>query len=154
LEQEDPQGFDKAERQFLTAIGHDSSYAPAYVGLADTYYLQANFGLLPSDEATAKAKKYLTRALELDETLSEAHVALAVNLSQEWDWRGARKEFDQAIKLNPGYATAHHFYALYQSTQKRPAEALVEIKRAQELRSSVANHYYSCRVYFLLPGGV
>ncbi len=127
------EGFEKAKQQFLTAIEHDSTCAQAYAGLADTYNLLANYGILPAGEARAKAKKYVNRALELDETLAEAHVSLAVNYAQEWDWSSAGKEFERAIKLNPNYETAHHWYAVHLISTGWPERGIAEMKKAREL---------------------
>ena len=127
------EGFEKAKEQFLKAIAIDSGYAPTYSGLSDTYILQGNYGIIPSHEATLKAKKYVTKALELDNTLAEAHVSLSACLYNEWNIAGAQKELERAIKLNPNYATAHQWYAFLLVQSGRMDEGIIEMKKAMEL---------------------
>ena len=89
---------------------------------------------MPWKEAYPRAKGAATKALELDETLAEAHTSLAVIKGDyEWDWLGAEREFKRAIELNPNYATAHHWYSDYLGIMGRHEEAIAEIKRAQQL---------------------
>jgi TolB-like protein/Tfp pilus assembly protein PilF len=128
------EGFTKAIEYFDQAIDQDPQYALAYAGRADSYILLAEYTVLPSKEALPKAQRAATKALELDETLAEAHTSLgAVRADYEWDWRGAESEFQRAIELNPSYATAHQWYAELLSQEGRHDEAIAEIRRAQEL---------------------
>jgi Tfp pilus assembly protein PilF len=128
------EGFTKAIEYFDQAIEKDPRYALAYAGRADSYVLLAEYTVLPSKEALPKAKEAATQALELDETLPEAHTSLgAVRVDYEWDWRGAESEFRRAIDLNPSYATAHQWYAELLSQEGRHDEAIAEIQRAREL---------------------
>ncbi|HVS82217.1 MAG TPA: protein kinase [Pyrinomonadaceae bacterium] len=122
----------KSIESFNQAIEKDPSYALAYAGLADSYVVPAN--RLPPREKMPKAKAAAMRALELDETLAEAHTSLARVLAvYDWDWTGAEKEFKRAIELNPRYAVAHQWYGGYFEAMGRPDESLAERKRAQEL---------------------
>lgn len=90
-------------------------------------------GILPS-EAMLKAQEAAKKALGLDETLAEAHLALAlIKFQFDWDWTGAEREFRRAINLNPNSATSHYRYAMYLATMSRMSEAMSEMNRAQEL---------------------
>jgi tetratricopeptide (TPR) repeat protein len=92
---------------FRHAIQEDPLYALAYAGLSDSYYRLSNL-YLPTTEAMPKAKLAAQRALEIDETLAEAHAALGLVLMfYDWDWAGAKRECSRAIELNPGCAIAH-----------------------------------------------
>jgi TolB-like protein len=103
--------LEKSIKFFEQAIGKDPNYALAYAGLADAYSVLANTPL-PQRDAMSKAKAAAMKALELDDTLAEAHTSLAlVKMSYDWDWPGAEREFKRALELNPNYATAHHWYA-------------------------------------------
>ncbi len=127
-------GFRKAIEYFQQAIEKDPSCALAYAGLADCYGLLAEYGILPPKEAYPKAKAAALKALEIDDTLAEAHVSLGwIKEGFDWDWSGAEREYRQAIRLNPGYATARHWYASLLSTLGRSQEAIAESRRAQEL---------------------
>ena len=127
-------GLHKAIAYFNEAIERDPGYALAHAGLADTYNVVAIFGLLPSQDALSKAKIAATRALELDEGLAEAHTSLArIHENHDWDWSAAEREFRRAIELNPGYATAHDWYATYLSAHGRHEEALTESNKAHQL---------------------
>jgi tetratricopeptide (TPR) repeat protein len=96
--------------------------------------LLGEHSLVPAKEAFTKAREAAEKALQLDDTLAEAHNALAaVKADYDWDWPGAEREFRRAIELNPGYATAHQWYAEMLSELGRHEEALAEIKRAQQL---------------------
>ncbi len=122
----------KSIEYFDQAIEKDPGYALAYVGLADCYVVPAN--PQPPSEKMPKARAAAMRALELDETLAEAHTALARVLAvYDWDWAGAEKEFKRAIELNPRYAGAHQWYGGYLEMMGRPAESLKERKQALEL---------------------
>ena len=124
----------KALEYFEKAIEIDPNYALAHSGLADSYALLGNYAYMLPKEAYPKAKEAALTALELDDTLAEAHTSLAfIKLDYDWDWMGAEQEFKRALELNPNYATAHHWYALYLITTGRSDEALEEIKRAHEL---------------------
>src|SRR6266403_1828952 len=126
--------FKKAADYFTQAVQKDSRYALSYAGLADTYSLLGDAGYLPPSEAWPKAKAAAMQALEIDDTLAEAHTSLAlVKEHFEWDWTGAAPEFRRAIELNPNSATAHHWYGDYLANMGRPEEGLRETKRAQEL---------------------
>src|SRR5713226_8847351 len=128
------EGFRRAIVYFSEATEKDPNYALAHAGLADSYIVLGYFSLLPAKEAYAKAREAATRALELDETLGEAHNALATaKADYDWDWPGAEREFRRAIELNPGYAITHQWYGRMLSELGRHEEALAEIKRAQQL---------------------
>ena len=121
---------------FRQAIDEDPNYAQAYSGLADTYALLGDwqYAVMTPKEALPKAKAVATKALELDSTLGEAHNSLAFCLDGfDWDFDSAGKEFRQAIELNPGYATAHHWYAWHLSLLGRYNEAIPEMRRAESL---------------------
>ncbi len=129
-----PEGLKKAIQHFEQVIERDPSYALAYAGLADSYILLAEHSLLPPKDAFPRAKAAVIKALDIEETLSEAHTSLAfIKTLSDWDWMGAEKEFKQAIEFNPGYATAHQWYAEHLTMTGRYAEAIAEFKRAQEL---------------------
>jgi len=149
------EGLKKAIEYFEYAIEKDPNYASAYSGLADSYTLLAVYGHLPPKEAYPKAKQAAGKALEIDDTLAEAHTSLAFARHRfDWDWAGAEREFKRALSLNPGYSTAHHWYSLYLMQMGRTEEGLTEIKRAQELdpfslpiNTDIGIHFYYARQY-------
>jgi TolB-like protein/Flp pilus assembly protein TadD len=123
----------KAIEQFRAAADLDPNYAPAYVGLADCYVLLEEYAGTPSSETLPQAKAYAERALQIDESLAEAHASLGYINNQLWQWAEAEQEFKRAIELNPNYPTAHHWYCLYLRDVGRFDASFAEIKRAQEL---------------------
>jgi tetratricopeptide (TPR) repeat protein len=125
---------DRLHNLFYTLVEKDPNYALAYAGMAECYYLQTGFSSGDSRESHPKARAYATRAIEMDETLDEAHTTLAgIKFLVEWDWPGAEKGYRRAIELDPGSATAHQRYSLFLMSVGRTEEALTEIKRALEL---------------------
>jgi serine/threonine protein kinase/tetratricopeptide (TPR) repeat protein len=129
-----PEGFSKGIDFFQQAIAKDPNYALAYPGLADCHSVLGYYGLVPAKEAFPKAKEASLKALELDDTLAEAHASLGfIKAFYDWDWTGAEKEFQRAVVLNPGYATAHYWYALTLVHMGRSEEAIGESKRALDL---------------------
>lgn len=131
------QGLLKARESFEKAISKDPGFAPSYVGLADTYSWSYRWALpslpLPR-EAFSKARSAALKAIELDDTLAEAHTALAyITEGHDRDWAAAENRYRRAIELNPNHANARHLYALYLAIPRRFDEALVQIRRAEEL---------------------
>lgn len=129
-------GLKVALAYFNQAIEEEPRYAQAYSGLADTYALLGDwqYAVMTPKEAFPKAKAAALKALELDDNLSEAHTSLAFCLEGfDWNWDAADKEFRRAIELSPGYATAHHWYAWHLSLIGRNSEAIVEMKKAQNV---------------------
>src|SRR6266481_2149510 len=129
-------GLKVALAYFSQAIDEDPKYAQAYPGLADTYSLLGDwqYAVMTPKEALPKAKAAAIKALELDSTLGEAHNSLAFCLDGfDWDFDSAGKEFQRAIELNPGYATAHHWYAWHLSLLGRYDEAIAEMRKAENL---------------------
>jgi TolB-like protein/DNA-binding winged helix-turn-helix (wHTH) protein/Flp pilus assembly protein TadD len=129
-------GLRAALAYFNQAIEEDPKYAQAYSGLADTYALLGDwqYAVMTTKEALPKAKAAAVKALDLDSTLGEAHNSLAFCLDGfDWDLESGGKEFRRAIELNPGYATAHHWYAWHLALLRRYDEALAEMKKAQNL---------------------
>ena len=123
-------GFKKAIEYFQQAIGKDPKYALAYAGLADAYLFLGSYWV----EAIPEAKTAAVKAIELDRTLAEAHVALGhIKLWLDWEWPAAEVEFKQGIGLNPTSALAHNQYAMYLAAMGRLDEAIGEVRRAQEL---------------------
>jgi tetratricopeptide (TPR) repeat protein len=126
-------GWTKALDCFNQAIAKDPSYALAYAGKADAYFWLATFGM-PAREAFESGKAAAQRALELDDTLAEAHAAMgSMKAWYDWDWKGAETEFRRALELNPNLALAHDAYATFLQTQGRFDEALIHATRAVEL---------------------
>lgn len=131
-----PDMLRKAIEYFEQAINIDSDYALAYSGLADSYSGLANVrvGVQPPNEVMPQAKAAALKALELDETLAEAHASLAaIRMRYDLDWPSAEKEFKRAIELNPTDARMHQWYASLLSARGRHDEAIAEIERAKEL---------------------
>jgi TolB-like protein/DNA-binding winged helix-turn-helix (wHTH) protein/Tfp pilus assembly protein PilF len=129
-------GLKVALAYFNEAIEEDPKYAQAYSGLADTYALLGDwqYAVMTPKQSFPKAKAAAIKALELDNTLGEAHNSLAFVLDGfDWDFGSAGKEFQRAIVLNPGYATAHHWYAWHLSLVGRYDEAIAEMRKAENL---------------------
>lgn len=125
-------GMVKGIEYFNQAIKLDPTYALAYSGLADCYILRP--GPFTTKERVEKGSAAAQRALEIDETLAEAHASLArIKSEYEWDWVGADREFNRAFEISPNYATAHQWYALHLGWTGRADEAVQEAQRAQEL---------------------
>ncbi|MFQ5664685.1 MAG: tetratricopeptide repeat protein, partial [Terriglobia bacterium] len=148
------EGLNRAIGYFQQAIQQDSTYAQAYAGLADCYLVLAGQAELPPEEAYTQAKAAAARALEIDDTLAEAHTSLALIHMLHFDWVKAEEAFLRALERNPNYATAHHWYALYLSAMGRSAEALAHVRRARALdpvspiiSSNVAWCLYLARQY-------
>jgi TolB-like protein/Tfp pilus assembly protein PilF/predicted Ser/Thr protein kinase len=128
------EGFNRAIEYFQQAIAKDPHYALAYTGLADCYGSLAGFDIVPAKDAYPKAKEAALKALEIDDTLAEAHASLAwVKSAFDWDWSGGDREFQRAIELNPGYVTARRRRGLTLAVTGRFEEAIAENKRAVEL---------------------
>jgi len=129
-----PEGWRKGIEHFQQAIEKDPGYALAYVGVATAYNALGFFDVMLPREARPKAEEAAVKALEIDDTLGEAHAALgAVKYLYDWDWAAAERELKRAIELNPNDALAHNVYAHYLHSMGRADEGLAEMKRANEL---------------------
>ena len=132
--QRTPDSLNRALDDFTQAIVHDPGYAPAYVGMADTYDLLREYSTMPDSEAYARAIAAARKAVELDDSLAEAHRALAfAEWWGNWDFVDGEKEFRRAIELNPKDPVARKWYANVLAIQGRFPESLEENDKAQEL---------------------
>jgi TolB-like protein/Tfp pilus assembly protein PilF len=149
------EGITEAIRYFEEAIAEDPRYAPAYAGLSDAYALELDYRSIPVAEGFARAKEYARNALELDETVAEAHTSLGwVLFVYDWDWDGAAQELTRAIELDPRYPTGHQWLAFFLAAMGRLDDAVVECHTALELdpgsvsiRRSMGWVYYYARRY-------
>ena len=147
-------GLKKAIEQFQQAIDADPNYALGYVGLADSYLQLEQYTGAPASEVVPKARAAVDRALQLDDSLSEAH-ATSGNINQKlWHWDETEQELKRAITLNPNYPTAHHWYAYYFYVKRQFDDALREIKRAHELDPLSAVISENVALVYLLKGDI
>ena len=152
----------KTEEACLKSLGHYEeairllpTYAMAYAGLADSYVFLGIHGYRPAHEVYPKAESAATQAIELDDTLAEAHTACAdIRKGYHWNWPSAAAEYHRAIELNPSYSVAHQWYADYLFKVGLLGEAIREIERARDLdplspsiSAFVAFTYYRARQF-------
>jgi serine/threonine protein kinase/tetratricopeptide (TPR) repeat protein len=128
------EGLRKSLEHFQAAIQEDPDYALAYSGLADAYSMLFHYGSVSYDEAFANASRAATKALELDDSLAEAHASMGqIKHRFQKDLPGAEKEFRRAIELNPDYPTVRHWYSGVLLEMGRGEDALKEVERALEV---------------------
>ncbi len=126
--------LDAAVHDFEAAVRLDPAYARAYAGLADTYLQLGTWGSRDPRQMMPKATQYAVKALELNESLADAHTALgAIHLLYDWDAAAARREYERAIVLNPGYVTAHWWFAFLLLASGKLPDAQRELDRALRL---------------------
>lgn len=126
--------YEKALEYFHLSLEQDKNFALAYVGIAQVLLYQTYWEVTAVQESIEKAKIAVDRVLELDDTIAEGHDVLArIKFFYDWDWKGAEKEFQNAIYFNPNYSNAHFFYSAFLRSMKRDEEALIEVKRGLEL---------------------
>ena len=128
-----PEGLISAAEQFQAAKDKDRNYALAYSGLADCYLLLEEYAGTPISETLPKARAAAQRAVDIDDSLAEAHTSLAKARQHSWEWPSAETEYRRAIGLNPKYPTARQWYSGLLIDRGRLDEALMQIKAAQEL---------------------
>ena len=140
----------KAAEYFVQAIEIDPTYALAYAGLADAYYRLSNV-YAPTREAMSKARAAAVKALEIDNTLSEAHAAMGIiKMFYEWDWPGAEEEFKKAIESNHNNAIAHQRFGLYFNLLGRFDEAGRELELAMLIDPLSPHSYWSLTLTYFL----
>lgn len=145
-------GLFKSVEYFQRAIARDPQYARAYAGLADSYLVLGG-GYLPDIKAYNKARAAALKALELDNTLSDAYTSLGYEeFVNERDMNAADENYQRALTLDPNNANAHHWYALYLSAMKRPDEAIEHIGRALELDPLAIGIRYNAGSIYLAAG--
>lgn len=128
------EGLESAVAYLRQAIEKDPGFAPAYAGLADCYGVMSAYFILPPNEAAGKAVAAAQKALELDPSLAEPYVIMAVvHAEYDWEWEKGEAEYKRAIELNPNYATAHQWYGETLYAMGRTEEAFAEIRKAQGL---------------------
>ena len=145
----------RAVEYFQQAIEKDPGYALAWAGLADCYALYATYGASSPRETVPRGKEAALRALQIDETVAEAHNALGwIRMTYDWDWSGAERAFRRAIELNPHHGGSVSRYASYLDAIGRAGDAIPEAKRAQEIEplslivgSAVGRILYRARQY-------
>jgi tetratricopeptide (TPR) repeat protein len=146
------ENFYKSITYFNQAIEMDPNYTLAYAGLADSYNMLGAYSCLLPKEAFPKARQAAMKALEIDDTLAEAHTSLAfIEENFDWDFPGAENRYKHALDLNPNYSTAHQWYGRLLFNKGRMDEGLIELKRAQELDplSLVINSQLAWDYYFM-----
>jgi eukaryotic-like serine/threonine-protein kinase len=126
-------GLNKGVEYFNQAIEKDPAFALAYAGLADCYALLYEYSATPSKDLYPKAKAAALRALDIDDSLAEAHTSLAAAFEYEWNWPEAEKQYERSIELNDNYATAHQWYSAYLISRRRFDDGIREARRAAEL---------------------
>jgi len=137
------EGFLMAVKYFEHSLEKDPNLALAYMGLASIYWFSTYWGSEPPTEAYPKAKKLILKALEIDNSLSEAHSILgSIHMNYEWDWNAAEKEYKQALQLNPNHALTHMYYSFLMTVNERNDEAIVKAKRALEL-DPISNYIHT-----------
>lgn len=130
-----PEDLQKAVDYFTQSIVADPGYAKAYVGLADCYGLLREFATMPDSEAWPRALAAARKAVELDDSLAEAHSSLGFDLFYgSLDLKGGEREFQRAVELNPNYAEAHQWYATALMSVGRLEESAEQMQRARELQ--------------------
>jgi eukaryotic-like serine/threonine-protein kinase len=150
-----PDGVRRGIEYFQRALQKDPNNALAYSGLADSYFVlgPVGIGALPARDTMVKQKDAAIRALDFDPTLAEARTSLAVvKLVYDLDLAGAEQEYKRALEINPNYAIAHNWYAIYLTARGRSDEAIAESRRALELdplsanfSGNLAEHYFYAR---------
>jgi len=141
----------QAIEYFNQTIAIDPNYGAAYAGLADCYNMLVVYGRLQPKDGFPKAKDAALKALEIDESSAEAHTSMAfIKFRWDWDRTATEREFQEAIRLKPGYAPAHQWYSSYLVAVERFDEAIVEAKRTEELEplSFVASSHLGW-IYYL-----
>jgi DNA-binding winged helix-turn-helix (wHTH) protein/Tfp pilus assembly protein PilF len=129
-----PDSVTKAIDLLNEVILIDPKYARAYAALAECYGLEGFYHFVPPSEAYPKAKDAAYKALALDNSLAQAHVALLSALTDyDWDWEGAEREYKAAIAIDPNYAVAYQYFGYALLGAGRGREALVVMKHAAEL---------------------
>ncbi len=129
-----PEHFDKAYEYYSEALKKDGNYALAYAGIAQVWFGRSYWGIISHHECMQKAKEAVKKALELDDSLEEAHDVFAkLEYYYDWDWNTAENGFKKAIAINPNYADAHLFYSALLRSMKRDEEAFNEVKIGLEL---------------------
>lgn len=141
----------KSVEYFELAIDRDPAYALAYAGLADSYGVLGYQEAMRPRDVMPKAKSAAAKALEINETLAEAHASLGyARMHYDYDWTGAESEYKRSIELNAAYPTCHHWYALLLAAMERSEESIAQIKLAQGLDplSLVINAVHGYTLYF------
>ena len=134
LRQGNRAGVEQGIHDFEDALSKDTTFAPAYLGLAEAYTdLGTVFAGAPPEETRPKVMSFARKALAIDPNLVEAHVALAFVLEEEWHWTEAEEEYKRALELNPNDAQAHAWFALWLLCQGRMEEAVAEVQHARAL---------------------
>jgi TolB-like protein/Tfp pilus assembly protein PilF len=148
------EGWKKALEFFQQAISKDPRYAQAFARMAHVYLWLGFFDEIPTKESLKKAEEAANKALQLDDSVAEAHAAAGYVALFNWDWRVADQEIRRALELNPNLSLAHFYYGQYFSSQGRLDDAIAEHKRALELdpasqlmNQALCGMYYSSREY-------
>ena len=153
LQKRTKEGFIKSIEYFEKAVALDQDYALGYAGLADSYYLLAYWNYMSKPEAYTRSKEYITRALEIDINLAEAHTILGAILKyKEWNWEDARKEFELAIELNPNFVTAHQYYSDLLDILRENAGAREQINIALRMDPYFATLHNVSGLYYFHEG--
>jgi tetratricopeptide (TPR) repeat protein len=138
-----PGHLDRALSYFQLALEEDRNCALAQVGIANVWLVRADAGFMPPGEAFPKARAAVLKALELDGSLAEGHIALAnITALYDRDWPAGEREFRRAIELNPNSADGHFMYADFLISMKRPREWAVEMQPVLEL--DPLNPFFQC----------
>ncbi len=127
------EGLERALEYFWLALDSDPDYALAYVGVADCYSILGGFGYMETVSAHEKAKEAAIKAIELDDTLGEAHLSLAWTLMQDWEWDQSKREFRRALELSPNDTTAHRWHGHFLFFVGRNEQGMAEFDRALQL---------------------
>jgi TolB-like protein/class 3 adenylate cyclase/Tfp pilus assembly protein PilF len=128
------EGFKLASKYFERSLEKDPNNALVFMGLASLYWFSTYWGSAHPSDAYPKAKEFISKALEIDDSLSEAHSILgSIHMNHDWDWEAAEREYKRALELNPNHALTHMYYSFLMTVNRKNDEAIKKAKRALEL---------------------